>query len=232
MINICKPISDNPNLDYCEGGWLVPGGWIFCEHENSARCPAIKGEKLEQLKREHLKKAGFGEKYQTPIEARLFDCRAEAQNAIDGIKDFWNNITTHMKRGEGYLLCGTVGTGKTFALALTALKAHWPQDKVKHIHAPALFDLLHTNKDVDEYRECDLLLLDDMGAAYATPWNASQFNAFFEYRYANLLSTCITSNQSVKELSQDKLFERVIDRWRDTCGEHVYGVAFPSLRGG
>ena len=232
MKNPCKPFLDNQDVAECDGGWSVPEGWIPCSNHNSDRCPAVvKGGRVSQCKHDFLSRVGFGIKYQSPVDEWLFG-ENTLPDVEEGLRAYWANIYDYINCGQGFLLCGTVGTGKTFALALTALKTWWPKETVKYIHAPELFRMLHKDEDVEDYRECDMLLLDDMGAAYATPWNASQFNSFFEYRYANMLSTCITSNQSVADLAQDVLFERVVDRWRETCKCHIYELSFPSLRGG
>lgn len=234
MKNPCKPFLDNPDVSECEGGWSVPEGWIPCSNHCSDRCPAVvNGGRLEECLHDFLGKAGFGQRYHSPEEGLLFGGNNLSAEIAEGIKEYWLNIGYYMKQGEGFLLCGPVGTGKTFSLALTALKTWWPKEDVKYIFAPRLFNLLHEKSDkVEDYETCSLLLLDDFGAEYSTDWNTGQFASFMEYRHANMLSTCITSNNSVKDLAGHPLYTRVVDRWRETCKGHIYELSFPSLRGG
>ena len=49
------------------------------------------------------------------------------------------------------------------------------------------------------------------GVQYVTPWTASRFDALMEWRYANKLAVCVTTNIPPDELRQQDIFRRVVD---------------------
>lgn len=82
----------------------------------------------------------------------------------------------------------------------------------------------------DKLQYSKMLLLDDFGVEYASDWVMSRFQAFVEYRHANMLSTCITTNLSVADLSTLPGYERVISRWAESCGNDIYELPGRDLR--
>ena len=232
MISICPPLADNPELNYCDGGWMnEQHAWEFCKDKGTEDCPLVTVEQRKLLQKDYLARTGFGKKYQQPDIARVFGEHPDAAIVAEELQAYWDNISTHIEAGDGYLLSGTVGTGKTFTLALTALQACRWRIETKYIYAPTLFGMLHRNDPaLHMIRQCDLLLLDDFGTEYNTEWNISGFSDLVEHRHANELATCITTNLSINSLSTQVVFAREIDRWRETCSGRIYELAFDSLR--
>src|SRR5690606_12662933 len=59
------------------------------------------------------------------------------------------------------------------------------------------------NEKVDYLKQVDVLILDDIGAEYLTPWKRDEvLGAILHYRYAERLPTIYTSNLSLDQLEE------------------------------
>lgn len=154
---------------------------------------------------------------------------------ITEIGDYVQRLKENIERGRGMILSGTIGSGKTSILSFIAQKAFQigkfggcaldtftPQSwnalfDIRFCPVLKFFDLVFERdfQAIDRFRECDLLLLDDFGAEHPSDYPVSQFEGLIEYRYANMRSTCVTTNLSVMQLRDLDFYARVIDRWRD-----------------
>ncbi len=150
-------------------------------------------------------------------QAKLEDITGEPIREI--VAEYIARIRQHVYEGQGLLITGGVGTGKTSILRLIAYAAARAAINVSFAYAGALFDNLHNDKGeaVDDYHRAELLLLDDFGVQYVTPWTASRFDALMEWRYANKLAVCVTTNIPPEELRKQDIFRRVVDRWSEMC---------------
>lgn len=218
-----------PSAPSCDG-WLFGhnGGIARCPHHLTPDCPAVPPQEVVAW---YLARCGFGRRYRRPARELLFGADPEAEEARLGLEAWWEDIDRHMSVGAGFMLTGPPGTGKTFALALTALEARRHVEPVRFVFAPALFNWLHErNPAGDECRNAALLLLDDFGVEYAADWNLSRFQEFVEHRHANELPTCITTNLAVPDLLNMGGFERIISRWFESCKGQVYSLGIRDLR--
>lgn len=118
-------------------------------------------------------------------------------------------------------LIGRPGTGKTH-LALAAAWDWLEEDRgtVAYYQVETLLDTLrrgydrdlHTGAE-DTYRvlhfvtNCDLLVLDDLGAEQPTEWAGAKLDEIVDHRYINRRPLIITSN-----LGRDSLPQRISDR--------------------
>lgn len=229
----CQPMREGCTT--CDGWDRNEDGMFPCQHYHTPTCPMPSSVREQALRNEvYLREVGFGSRYLDTVD-ELFVGAPDTQEVRDcaaGLRQYWEGISANMHHGVGFMLFGGVGTGKTRALALTALKARSPYTNVRYVFAPTLFAMLHNQSDgLRKFEQCDLLLLDDLGAEYANTWNMAGFIALSEYRYANRLATCITSNMAPDDLGKVPGFERPVDRWRETCGEYMFQLGFGSLRG-
>jgi DNA replication protein DnaC len=219
----------------CDGFPYDPkrGGYT-CRFHRSPRCPLPYTEEQRREHREqYLYRVGFAPHYRNPDSARLFNNQPEAQLAITRLQAYHEHATENIAKGHGYLLSGSVGTGKTFALALTALAAHGTGFDVRYIRTSTLFTLLHNaSEEVRLYERCHLLLLDEFGAQHSTEWTVAQFNDFVETRHGAELATCIATNLSIRALTAADMadYARCVDRWRESCLGDVLSLGFASLR--
>ena len=137
-------------------------------------------------------------------------------------------------------LHGPFGTGKTGLLASLAQMAIAAGEKsVVLITVPDVLARIQatfskhaegepTTEDVvTAFRNCSLLLLDDLGQQYGTPWANAQLWALINDRYKASRQTAISSNMSPLELAR-KHGEGLAGRIFEDC--LVVEIAGPNLR--
>lgn len=135
---------------------------------------------------------------------------------------------TYLKgeKSKGIYLYGSFGSGKSYLLA--ALFNDLAKHDVKGVivHTPELIRTIKDSFDSDyserfeEVMNCQLLLLDDIGAEYLTPWSRDEvLEPILQHRMDEELPTFFTSNYSIEELEKhftindDKMkARRIIER--------------------
>lgn len=142
--------------------------------------------------------------------------------------------------GEGLVLCGTPGTGKThLAVSIAREVAGELQQSVFITTAARIIRAFRRtwagNSEFSEldvlvkYCEPDLLVIDEIGVQYGTD---SERNILFEVindRYEDLLPTILVSNLPLNELSE-MLGDRTLDRLLQ--GGTVLTFNWPTYRRG
>jgi len=134
----------------------------------------------------------------------------------------------------GLYYFGACGSGKTFLAAIIAQEFIKDLQSVVFGDVPALMEELkrtfdknpqqETSQDIlDEFKMCDLLVLDDIGAGQITEWNVGVLYQIINERYASGKPVIITSNFSPDELearlrTKDKhSAERIVSRICGMC---------------
>lgn len=120
------------------------------------------------------------------------------------------------KDGANLILSGPVGTGKT-GLAMAVL--NWfldtkPRAVTEFADVPEMLELLRPPADFDRmqpYLTAHVLVLDDLGTERATDWVRERLYVLVNRRYLDCLPTIITTNHTIKTLS-DHVGERVVSR--------------------
>lgn len=69
---------------------------------------------------------------------------------------------------------------------------------------------------IEQYSECRVLVLDDLGAEKTTEWSLQTLYTILDRRYREERQTIITSNLSLDELA-DKLDDRIASRLSELC---------------
>ena len=153
----------------------------------------------------------------------IYDSKQE--KVLERIKsEILANLTEHINKGTWFLFWGACGTGKTY-LAHVILKqaekvkakyidyyALKPQvvcrpAKCRYITAPELIALSKTsidnelaNTELKDLKNCDFLILDELGNGYNTDHERIFLHTFLGFRYDNRLSTLLISNLGKREL--------------------------------
>lgn len=107
---------------------------------------------------------------------------------------------------KGLYLHGECGTGKTFLAAIIAQEFMQNFKRVEFGDVPYLMEQIKRSFDgnmvnpFDRYCDCDLLVLDDIGAGYLTDWNVGQLYQIINTRYSLNKPIIATSNYDLKDL--------------------------------
>ena len=130
--------------------------------------------------------------------------------AIERCKNFTENFD---KTYENILLCGTVGTGKTFLSNCIAKEVLDKGHSVLYLSAFQLFDLMAKNsfsanapkedfvaKQYPHIFESDLLIIDDLGTELANSFTMAGFFLVINERILRKKSTLISTNLSPEEI--------------------------------
>ena len=125
------------------------------------------------------------------------------------------------KRGN-LLLIGTTGTGKThistaIAKAIISQGFDVLYDSVQNIVNDFERDKFrsgyNSEQTSDKYNECDLLIIDDLGAEFVTQFSVSALYNLINTRQNKGLSTIISTNLSASELAgkyEGRIYSRII----------------------
>ena len=94
---------------------------------------------------------------------------------------------------------------------------------VKFVRVTDLFERIRSTYDgsgeneaevIEEYKECRLLILDDLGVNAPSDWSRSVLHSIIDYRINYELPTIVTTNLTNKELAT-KMDSRTIDRLKE-----------------
>lgn len=172
----------------------------------------------------------FGKRFQNS-SFENFNADENTQLAIDACR----NVIKGIK--EGVILTGPVGVGKTHLLIATAkafnkiangeMKDGVFQEtqQPRNVQYWPILDLIEGMKEEIDKEEalilkrclnCDLFILDDVGAERCTDWIMEKLTYIFDWRYRNQLSIAIGTNLDIKDL-HEKYRDRLISRWAETC---------------
>ena len=136
------------------------------------------------------------------------------------------------KPQKSLYLCGECGTGKTFLASLIAKDFVLDHQDVIFGDVPCLLEEIKRtfgdpNKDsgaiLERYCDCDLLVLDDIGAGQITEWNVGILYQIVNNRYNSGKATILTSNFDLdgleRKLAQvdDLSAKRIVSRLSEMC---------------
>lgn len=134
------------------------------------------------------------------------------------------NFNVMREKGIGLLLCGTVGTGKSF-LAASIANALIDQGtpclmtNFSRIISRISEKFGGDQKYLDDLNRFDLLIIDDLGAERDTEFTWEKVMDVIDARYRAGLPIIITTNLSMRQLSDqsDIRRQRVYSRLREMC---------------
>jgi len=146
------------------------------------------------------------------------------RRALTIARDFSQRLTSDSLRGEGLIMSGLPGTGKSH-LAAAILQAAFPRDV---LYATAL-DVVRMvretwRKDSEQSErqvlrklgDLDLLVIDEIGVQYGTEGEQTILFDVLDLRYRDMRPVILLTNQNSEGL-KTYLGERTFDRLRETC---------------
>lgn len=131
----------------------------------------------------------------------------------------------NLQDGEGLVLCGSYGVGKTHLATATAREAmeRYGITVWFSTFAGILQELKGTygnskefNETLQKYRIVDLLVIDDLGKENLTAWASEMLFTVIDERYRNMKAVIITTNMMPKELGQH-IDEAIMSRLAEMC---------------
>ncbi|MDR1737083.1 MAG: ATP-binding protein [Oscillospiraceae bacterium] len=142
------------------------------------------------------------------LETERYAPRELIARARDAAAEFAENFGEH---SESLFINGNVGTGKTFLaaciLGAVANRAFWTE----YIPAGRFIQAAEANqfsreqqdgRDFRRFARCDLLVLDDLGTEYLSPFAQSALFDLINTRLQRRKSTIVTSNLISAQLSE------------------------------
>lgn len=152
--------------------------------------------------------------FDTPLELRnanlinLYD-EKERKNIVLYIKDFLKKKAKN-EETKGLYLNGSFGSGKSYILSALLNELSLKGYYTVNVYYPKLLQQLkisYSNGEfeniIEELSNCDILLLDDIGAENNTPWARDEvLGTILQSRMDNKLTTFFTSNYTIEELEQ------------------------------
>lgn len=132
------------------------------------------------------------------------------QELVEAMTRFVEQYQINPHQAQGYYVYGPFGVGKTFILGAFANQLALKGHSVAMIHFPIfLNELKSTFKDnttqsvIDEVKEVDILIIDDIGAETFGTWSRDDVLApIIEFRMNEALPTFFTSNFDMKSLER------------------------------
>lgn len=192
----CKGLSNCSNE--IEGHVYYPNNYNNNLEFSYRPCKYFKKNKIENNTKffetpEVLKRASLSELIQ----------ENERKSILKYIKEFLSGKTT-----KGLYLNGSFGSGKSYILSALLNELSLKGYSTINVYYPNLLKKLKNSfndfsfEDVlDEINNCDVLLLDDIGAESNTLWSRDEvLGNILQYRMDNNKTTFFTSNYTIEEL--------------------------------
>jgi DNA replication protein DnaC len=165
--------------------------------------------------------SGVPEEYRTPELSR---CRVKTD-----LEEYLADLPARMQRGEGMILFGPTGTGKSSTAALVVQAVVKQKSSARWSYVPDLCDLLLDSRRRAEIRaqqsEVDLLVWDDFGARPLSDFEIGLLDQVVERRYRRRRAMVVAMNQTSEQIKTDPRLTRMVDRWRQRNRALVIGGA-------
>lgn len=197
----------------------------------------------EQRKREEERKkrverqlanSGMKARFLTRTFANFQKDTAGRKQAWNTAKEYADNFQAHKANGDGLYIEGTFGTGKTHIAAAIAIQLMEQGHQVIFQTADDLLRGIKVTFDetgskeqeaIDRLKNCELLVIDDIGKEQATDWSTAQLYAIINDRYESQKPLIITTNfnetdliavESPKGVGAHRIMA-ILSRLHETC---------------
>jgi len=203
---------------------LLPKEWKICprckeEYQNlsfAGICVDCQNNNNLQRQRET---SGLPKRY---LEMTFEEFKQTTQNH----KMLYSAAQDFIKNDKGLYISGNAGQGKTHIAVAIMQKLQGLGARVKFESVPELFLRLRSSFKtdgfdervfIDQYGNCEFLVLDDLGAEKASDYNLQTLYLIFDRRYRNTQNKIvITSNLTLQELAE-ATSDRICSRIAEMC---------------
>lgn len=161
----------------------------------------------------------------------------DAQNSRR-MRNYSEHFAEFYDKGQGLILFGGTGTGKSFHSACVANALMDRGYSVLMVSVPSLVSKIQRNAfgDYDPLAEaikCDLLILDDLGAERGTEYAREQVYSVVDGRYSKNRPMIVSTNLTPQQMttSDDITLQRIYSRIIERCFPLKYNGADRRLNG-
>ncbi len=209
--------------------------------EEEAERKRLEEEERQRREEEERKKrveaqlaaSGMKSRFLSRTFANFQTNTAGRKQAARTAREYADNFTAHQANGDGLYVEGTYGTGKTHLAAAISIQLmeeghnvifRTADDLLREIKAT--FDESGSEqKVIDRFKQCELLVIDDLGKEQATDWSTAQLYAIINDRYETQRPVIITTNfnendlmavESPKGVGGHRI-QAILSRLHETC---------------
>jgi len=184
----------------------------------------------EDLLRMRLPKRYWGAR---PEEVSAVSDREGDQSPREVVATYIEQIAERRRKGQGLVLYGTNGTGKTCMAVVLALAFRRRGHPVLFVEAADLKRLVIEREMFDEEQtfwdramNVDVLVLDDLGKGTqdSTGLGARLLDELIRHRNANMLVTIMTTNMNIGQLEKELKLSSMASLKEHAIAVHVCGI--------
>ncbi|MEN6487850.1 MAG: ATP-binding protein, partial [Smithella sp.] len=239
--------SDQPQRCTCPKAVKYWEGYDIEAEKKRAEEEALK-ERIQHKKtvEKLLQHSGISKRFQQRTFNTFVTDTPGRKNVYKKAREYAVKFSEAQATGEGLYIEGTNGTGKTHLAAAIGL---YLTEQEYSVVMKTSFDLLdEIKKAFDDqtksehqimraYRECDLLIIDDLGKEQCTDWSMSILYSIVNDRYESMRPIIITTNFGDEDLIQtltpkgygSQKIEAIISRLREVSKTLI--MAWEDCRG-
>jgi len=200
----------------------------------TCKCELERQAQEEARRKEYERKARIERLFDlAELGPRFAECTFESwiarpgsERCLEAAKNFAEHFDRHQVSGEGLLMFGNPGNGKSH-LAAAIVNAVIPRGKACVFRSvPALLKKLQETYRADArvseseilavLQDADLVVLDDLGAEKMTEWAESMLYYIVDQRYRWRKPLIVTTNCDLEEL-EERIGTRTFDRLLEMC---------------
>lgn len=153
-----------------------------------------------------MREAGIPRAYQHATTGTFETCNTVLRKALDTVKDWVLDFDSSLETGHGLYICGPERCGKTHLAVIAARGALSQNRYVRFVSAADLVNRLRAGNSHDqltEYRNCTLLVLDDLGAQGDQRWILTRLYELISARCAEGRPTVYTTRDTFSGLEMN-----------------------------
>lgn len=201
---------------------------------NNEKCHCFKRAEIDMLyTQSNLQEVLYEENFDT-FSFRYYSANhvdsATGRSSLDNIKEVYREcrdfVDTFSSSFRNLLLYGNPGIGKTFLSHCIAKELIDKSHSVIYFTAFELFDIMAKSRFeknpvaetmYEHIFDCDLLIIDDLGAETSNPFTVSQLFHCINERLLRKKSTIISTNlsfDSLKETYTERTFSRIMSNYK------------------
>ncbi|WP_154826372.1 ATP-binding protein [Clostridium butyricum] len=197
-----------------------------CERERKAKEEEIENRKKLLREIDCVYRESYMEKMAYKDNFNNWDFSKVNKKIYDFGRKFCDKFDEISKNGLGLFIYGRPGNGKTYLTSCIANELiEKKQIKIKYCGINFILNQIKSSYDykapeevktIGKFKDSKLLILDDLGTEQVTEWSRNKIYEIIDYRYRNKLSTIITTNLNMDEIT-NKYTQRLADRMFEMC---------------